>query len=63
MNAKSKKLPKMNKIAHNILVRDNRKIVFTEKPKDCTFSIFSHEIFKIGLELNFATNLQFRFLI
>ena len=56
VNTKAKKLPKINKIVH-ISVRDNRKIGFTKKPK--TFPFFN--IFRIGVELNFALNLLFRF--
>ena len=41
----------MNKIAH-ISVRDNRKIYFTKKPKAFFyFSLFSSQIFRLGLEL------------
>ena len=38
-------------------------MVFTQRPKGFAFFNFSHEIFGIGVKLNFALNLKLQFLI
>ena len=59
-----KKQPKLNQIAH--IISWFAIIARLTSPKSLRllhFPIFLHEIFRIGEELNFALNLQFRLLI
>ena len=51
------------KTAKKLSVCDNRKSYFTEWPIFLHFLIFSLEIFRIGVKLNFAVNLRFWFFI